>query len=334
MRHITAVVLFDPAFPPAKDTPLDLSLLHAAHQALLRKEKGLIDAFLFVIASDMAISQMLDMIERYGFPHAEVRCIEISQVTDEEQSRPLEIEELGELAGWAVEQWITKQHPGAIAAIGAKTYDGLNAWWRGIESADASFQWPFETARFASELPASQYGKAATWLCILEQACELDEPSDWISQNRASVLAATLCEWLHGFEAASGNSYNHFEPMSVYESLSIHPFSLGFLLGHTQLFDSLEELSCEYDDDLDAAISAALRHQTEDNRSGLRDALSAFFGGNTALYWAMHSVIWPEFERAIEDACNAHVSLDDVDIGDVDEAWQFVSDGWSESADP
>ena len=27
MRHITAVVLFDPALPPAKDTPLDLSLL-------------------------------------------------------------------------------------------------------------------------------------------------------------------------------------------------------------------------------------------------------------------------------------------------------------------
>jgi hypothetical protein len=32
-----------------------------------------------------------------------------------------------------------------------------------------------------------------------------------LASDHAAAWAATLCEWLHGFEAASGNSFNNFE---------------------------------------------------------------------------------------------------------------------------
>jgi hypothetical protein len=110
-------------------------------------------------------------------------------------------------------------------------------------------------------------------------------------------------------------------------------FYLGYGLAR-QIRSNLDIACDAADADADELDVFALRTITEDNRGQLRSALSSFFGSTGALFWALYSAIWPDFNEAMmELADRTLASTDDGDMAEQSALWQFVSDGWCDAAD-
>jgi hypothetical protein len=121
-----------------------------------------------------------------------------------------------------------------------------------VECSDNVFGWPFKDSDFAEAMPITHRSKASTWLTILGHAVELDEIQatmpEFLGYEIAAAWAVTLCEWLHGFEVACGNGYNHFS--SEYSSLLMPSgFFLGFELARLSS-DDLATLCDTHDKDV------------------------------------------------------------------------------------
>lgn len=197
LRHVLVDVTLSSIFPPVSNSEGDIALLRAANRALQRKTQGAEDAFLFVLVGDHNVTAVNEAVLAFGFPNATVICLG----SDDEEFGTIEV------AG-AVEKWLGMEHSGAVAAFG-KDYAETEFWWSGVERCDYVFGLPFDDGDFADALPSAHRSKAATWLAILAIALDLDAVADTtlngFRRQQAAVWAATLCEWLHGFEAASGN---------------------------------------------------------------------------------------------------------------------------------
>jgi hypothetical protein len=128
---------------------------------------------------------------------------------------------------------------------------------------------------------------------------------------------------------------------SDYEANSIlYPsaFFLGFELARLSGND-LEATCGEAESDVDGLSRVALKAITQEKRAELRAALSDFFGGDSALYWALHSAIWPSYSDALTpDPCRKRLSVnwaaatslawrDSMHRGDI------VTEGWCDDAD-
>lgn len=327
IRRINVFVLFSPTLPVQKDSKLDVALLRASHQALLRKQGGIADAFLFVICGNMSAEQAIDGIKRYGFPDSQVILIS----SHDEDGNEIEHDELLEDVGNEISLWVKADHPSAISDLSAGDNDNLTLWWSGIEATEEQGCWPFEVEEFSALLPDSHKKRAATWLAILWEAMKLEKPSDWLAENRLSVTAAALCKWLHGFDAAAGNSSYNFDGLSAVDTLNINGFYLGYIFAKTYHHEYLEGFC---DGDSRFLMGEALNRILDDKRTGLRDSLSKFFGSDAALFWALHSSIWPDFREPADDACNKLLNSEHFDdIAEQSEKWAFVTDGWSDSAD-
>lgn len=336
LRYVLIHVTLGGDFPPASGSTSDVALLRSANHALQRKAQGVEDAFLFVVVGRHVWEAVSEAVSAYGFPKATVVCIEADDV---EQRFEMGEEVLPGEVGQAVEMWMDLEHLGAVAAF-PKDYAETGFWWSGVEYDDNVFDWPFDDGDFAKELPPSHKSQAATWLTILGHAVELDSIQacgpDALGRDIAAAWAATLCEWLHGFEAACGNSYNHFG----YEANSnLYPsaFFLGFELARLSGND-LEATCEEAESDIDDLSGAALKAITQDKRGELRAALSDFFGGDSALYWALHSAIWPSYSdnypRPMQEALERELGSGDFeDMARLDAPWRYVSDGWCDEAD-
>lgn len=336
LRYVLIHVTLGSHFPQAANSATDIALLRAAYCARQRKARGSEDAFLFVVVGQQAPEAVSEAIAAYGFPKAEVVCIEAEDV-----KRHLEMgdEIIEGMVGGAVEQWMNLEHLGAVSAF-PKGYADIEFWWSGVEHDDHVFDWPFDDGEFAKALPTSHLSKGATWLTILGYAVDLHEVQacgpDALGRDIAAAWAATLCEWLHGFEAASGNGYNHFE--SEY-SAGLMPsyFYLGFELARLS-GDNLESACESADADIDDMPGVALKAITMDKRDDLRAALSDFFGGDSGLYWALRSAIWPSYSddcpRAMRDAIDRELGSGDMeDMARLDAPWRYVAEGWCDEAD-
>lgn len=336
LRHVLVHVTLGSAFPPVANSASEIALLRAANRAMQRKTQGVEDAFLFVVVGKDTWEAVSEAVSAYGFPKATVVCIEADEV-----ERRLEMgEEImpGEV-GNAVEKWLNREHIGAVAAF-PKDYADTEFWWSGVEHDDNVFDWPFDDGDFAKALPTSHQSKAATWLTILGHSVDLygiqATLPDALGRDIAAAWGATLCEWLHGFEAVSGNGYNHFE--SEYSALLMpSEFYLGFELARLSGGD-LEDACDSADADVDGLSIAALKAITQDKRGELRAALSDFFGGDSALYWALHSAIWPSYSdaypRPMQDALELELGGSDFDdLARLDAPWRYVTEGWCDDAD-
>jgi len=333
LRHVLVYARLGGVFPPPPNSQEEIALLRAANRALYRKAMGLTDAFLFVFVGSGDASKEAAAIEAYGFPAATVASIE-GQAGDVNAEQDLV--ELQQDAARLIAGWLAKEHAGAIA-FPPHEYDATKFWWTGVEQADPVFDWPFSAPDVAPILPDTHSAKAETWLAVLGHAMELDAiqatSRAGLGQQRAALLAATLCEWLHGFEAASGNGWNHFEPYAAIQGLGISEFALGFEASRIS-GSGLEEFSDEHDEDVDGLTAAALSLITGALRSELRNVLSDFFGGDAALFWAIYSAIWPRFDQPMVEALNSLVNLEGrEEFADLEAPWSFVVDGWHESAD-
>lgn len=329
LRNVLIYVNLGGVFPPPANSAGDVALLRAANLAMRRKAQGVTDICLFLIAGATPTAVGDEGVNTYGFPVAE-----IVHVGDEKQEELTpDYDALQEEVGQVVASWLTNHHPGAIA-YPRSGYDATNFWWVGVEHEDNVFEWPFSGSDFASELPDTHKEKAETWLTILAHALDLEttqaSTAIELGQQRAAVAAATLCEWLHGFEAASGNGYNHFDPDSAINSLGLADLFLGFEASCLSGED-LDEFCDEHDVDIDGLGAAALSVITGELRGELRSALSSFFGSDSSLFWALHSAIWPQFCQPMGESINA--LLNQGDIAELEAPWSFVTDGWCEAAD-
>lgn len=336
LRHVLVHVTIGTDFPPAANSASDISLLRAANHAMQRKAQGIEDAFLFVVIDQYTEEKVVEAITAYGFPNAT-----LMRIVADDLDRRLEMGEeiIPGKIGSAVEKWINTKHPGAVAYF-SQDYPDTEFWWSGVEHDDDVFHWPFDYGDFAKALPTSHHSRAATWLTILGHAVELHviqhNGPDMLASDISAAWAATLCEWLHGFEAASGNGYNHFE--SAFSAvLMSSEFYLGFELARLS-GDDLETACDAAYADVDGLPIVALKAITADKRSELRDSLSEFFGGDSALYWALHSAIWPSYADAypkpMGEALELVIGSEDFDdLANHDAPWRYVTEGWCDDAD-
>ena len=322
-------------FPPTLSTSDDVALLRAANVAMQRKLLGVDDVFLFVVAGSELSVAADSALRAYGFPNIEVAHVDAADpddcFADGNNTR-------GDVDA-VIRRWLAANHPAALA-YAAGPYSGDTFWWTGVESSAADTEhcpWPFSVAAFAAELPDSHSARASTWLNILAAAFELEAEQttlpEGLAAQRAALFAATLCQWLHGFEAASGNSFNGFDSESVVDSLAISPLYLGFESARISS-EQLEVLCDDNGVDIGEFAGVALCAITRDLRDTLRKTLSDFFRGDSGLLWTLHSAIWPTYEKSMTEAIG--VLLDDASfdaMGELSEPWEFVSSGWCEAAD-
>jgi len=328
LRNVIVSVLIQPEIPIINESRLDIGLLRAAHQALLRQQSGKTDILLFVIFSNSAEEAVTKSIEQYGFP-----CVQI--IYQEINADDLEnnYDDVKNLIGTLLSAWIDTNHPAAITYFPNDVYGTLDIWWAGIEADKDNCEWLF-LDKYAETLPASHKKKASTWLEILSEIIETKEPC-WSNDNQFLLYAATLCEWLHGFEAASGDGFNGFEADVVYDALTMDDFYFGFLLGqcapNEEYYALLENNDINNIEDLK---SYTLLQATSNERSTLRNMLSGYFGNDGNLFWALHSAIWPNYQEPSSDlCCSVLYPICHEDLTEIWDSWQFVTNGWTDSAD-
>lgn len=357
LRYVVAYVDLDGRFPPRMNSEKDIALLRAANVWLRRQAKGSSDIFLFVSIGSSTADRLSQTCFEYGFPGSSVfevvpepqgrtrrfrLCNEETTdlfgddqvVLDAEYGGYLEAAQ--EAAGIAVRQWLEKEHPAAISFPGAE-YDTDAFWWVGIERSEDVGEWTIGSDDLVPLLPEAHVEKATTWLSILWPVIEeygLTNMSPCtLGQEHAVAWVAGLSAWLHGFEAASGNSFNCFDADAAVRVLGLSPFFLGFEAARLS-GDDLESFCGTGVRDLEELWSRALGLILEDFRSELRSGLSTFFGGDVALFFALHSAIWPCYGSPMTKALDALTGSDDYEsLADLDASWSFVTDGWCEQAD-
>lgn len=333
LKHVVVFAATNDHFPPLRNSQADIDLLRAANLALKRKLTGHKDDFLFLLPSKYRADGFARGIEEYGFPDPTLITLD-----DEGSPENLFYDEdtLRDEIARAVDQWVSREHPGAIPVATTAYASGLT-WWAGIEHADDVFDWAFSASQFGSELPVNARARAETWLTVLGHAIDLHAIQagcrDQMSIEQASLFAATLCEWLHGFEAASGNDVNNFDPQSVMRSLAISDAFLGFQAA--RLFgDSMEAFLDEYDCDLDDFTGPALKLVTTDLRGEVRRGLSQFFGGDVLLFFTLYRSIWARYGMRTVDSFDDLTCDGDVEsLSTLEAPSSFVGEGWCDAAD-
>lgn len=328
-------------FPPRPGSKEDVALLRAGNRALQRKANGIEDAFAFVFstASISGDEATANAITAYGFSNAVIVIaghLDVGsdkEFCDANEQWILEAEH--KAIGIAIERWLREYHPSTITCSGG-AYQEANFWWSGIEHVDEAFDWPFSMPVYAGSLPDTHRPRAATWLNLVGNAVDLHETQarghEALGRDQAAAWAATLCEWLHGFEAASGNGYNYFSSEYSWD-LMPSDFFLGFEWARIA-GGNLDSLCDEHDADVTGLRMAALQAITGERRRELRMVLSNWFGGDSALFWALYSAIWPVFDKAMSDALTEKLVNTSYDeMAELDAPWQFVSEGWCDDAD-
>lgn len=326
IRRVLVFVLFDPELPIQKNSKLDVSLLRAAQQALMRQQNGIIDCFLFVICGNSSEQDIAKFFMSYNFPDVQV----ITVHTKDEDQNEIDYDDLKDILEMDLSAWLKKHHPAAITDLSGGRYDSLDIWWSGVEAIDNV--WCF-TEAYAETLPDTHKNKAGTWLSILKDALELDDPEDWLDENHFALYAATLCEFLHGFEAAIRNDFNLFDVETLSNALEIDNFYLGYIFCQLEGAD-LRNVFDECDDDLSMLNTYALKRATEEERSNIRAGLSNFFGSDVALFWALYTAIRPKLSECSAEACNDLMQSSDWDtLAEISNAWELITCGWTDSAD-
>jgi hypothetical protein len=349
LRYVLIYVHQNGKFPPRKKSKADIALLRAANLAMRRKAQGMDDSFLFIFSDASSFTAGDDLIA-YGFPNTEIIqfCKRVTEkspdfdqelLSEEHDSQTMPHQELNsklaEEVVLHITRWLEKKHPAAIT-FPKSEYGDAGFWWVGVEHNNNNVvDWPFETSKFIAELPSTHRAKGRTWLAVLNDAMQLqfkqENSSEIVGQLRVAAVAATLCEWLHGFEAASRNSDNNFDPDSVISSLGLTEFFLGFEAARISSVN-LENFCEDYVHN-DDPFPVALKLITENLRSELCRNLTSFFGGDTQLFWALYAAIWPEYDLPTTDAIDKRLNdLSFDNLAKLDDPWRFVTEGWCESA--
>lgn len=342
-HYLFALDLLAPFLPPDKDSKRDIALLRAANLASRRQREDIEDRFVFLVYGACDQESVKQAMCSYGFPGCEVRFVaEDEDLTPDENGRITLTEDYDEAIGDDLGRWVTQHHPGSLPLGGILTtdqeelasYREIEWWWIGYEATGGAREWPFDPDRFSQLLPAPHWKRGDAWLEILAKGLALEdmERGDLPYESfQIQVKAAALCEWLHGFDAASGNGFNDFDPPDVALALDMDRLFIGY-----QAAEALSRSDRSPPDecaDIDEALQEAVLALTEEARTDVLSALGVM-GGDGLLFWTLYASIWPRYDCCLDEAINGLLGLESVEYGEIDAAWQFVQDGWHESADP
>lgn len=335
IRYLFALDFVAPHLPPAKNSKIDINLLRVANIASQRERSQIEDSFLFVVYGSCDQEKIASSLKAYGFQRLEVRFVgEDEELVPDEAGRVSFVgDDFDEAVGDAVQSWVKSNHAGSLPLLGLMSpdkeidgYRGVEWRWIGVEAKGAEL-WPLDANVCGKLLPSTHAQRAETWLAILKEGSgfEFEElEGDSYEPFQKIVQVASLCEWLHGFEAASGNGYNHFDPDETVQILGINEVLLGFEAGSAGA--SLEEAESE-----EEIKTLAVKAVTEKYRADVLSALSVF-GGDHALFFALYSSIWPKYELGVAEAADRLLGLKEVEYGEIAAAWTFVTNGWHASA--
>jgi hypothetical protein len=341
-RYLFALDLIAPFSPPARDSKRDILLLRAANLSCRRQRDGIEDHFLFLIYGACDKAAVEQGMRSYGFAGCEFCFVaEDEELTPDDHGRISLTEDHGEAIGREMESWVRQHHPGSLplASLLATdrgklaAYCDIEWWWIGYEATGDAREWPFDPPSFSGLLPDPHCERGDTWLEILAEGLDLKDMEYGGPPYESfliQVQAAAFCEWLHGFEAASGNGYNHFEPADAASSLGMDHFFIGYQAA--QALKDSDRSPPEECSDFDEALREAILALTEDARSEVLSALSVV-GDEGLRFWTLYSSIWPRYDVPVAEAVDDALSLRSVEYGEIDASWQFVHDGWHESAD-
>jgi hypothetical protein len=340
MVNLLALDFLAPHIPPVRNSARDLQLLRTANLACQRHRAGITDRFLFIIYGPCDQSQVAAALGSYGFPALGLRFVgEDDEEFCNAQGCVSWDSDMEEDIADALRSWVEDGHPGALPLTapllaGNDPVDAYRevAWrWIGLEAAEPDFNWPFDTDAFAKLMPWTHRRRAATWLAVLQAGGDFNaadiESIPW-EAFRAQAQAAALCEWLHGFEAASGNGYNDFEPTEAAQALGMSDVLLGYEAG---MAGGTPRGRPEEADDETEIRACAVLAVTQKYRTKVLSALT-ILGGDGALFFTLYASIWPKYDRGPADVADSLLGLREVEYGEIEAAWQFVSDGWHESA--
>ena len=194
--------------------------------------------------------------------------------------------------------------------------------------------YPFHSELVADLAPSSFRAQLSTWLAIaLSQsgvANELDEELGFAPEANGSglyeskMLAAATVRWLDGFECAAEDRSREFEYAYAATTAKIDPLLLGFEAGKDSTKDFVERFdSCIEEED--SPLSLAMEYCLQPREASIRDALVNFTGNHPVLFWSLYRSIWPDYKTPYTENMDDLLSLRFVDMGDIDQAFMFVS---------
>lgn len=318
-------------YPNASGDPgLSVTLLQKANAWLQRGNANISDGLLLIGVGFADESAFQAMLKPYGLAGADIDVTPPGENFDENIA-----EDLGEAVESIAASWISKHHGNAIPIVkwsdlvpdAAYPDDGW--WWVGLEANDDEQS---SLADILKELLPDAFKKQAlTWATIIAEAEGLSGDGEH-EVHEAAMQVVALARWLTGFDAATENNFYDFSASDAIDAADLDALRLGFEAGRNHE----SELSDYFDgnDETDEGLAGACLLACLDERMGaVRTALSNAFGGDSLLFWSLYRSIWPDLKRSSDDNMEGLVGLRDVDMGDIDRPWRFVTDGWIDFAE-
>lgn len=315
----------------ASDPGANVTLLQKANAWLQRRNASISDGLLLIGVGFADEPTFQAMLKPYGLASADIDVIPPDEDFDENIA-----EDLGEAVESIAASWISKHHGKAIPVVkwsdlvpdAAYPDDGW--WWVGLEASDDEQS---SLADILNELLPNAFKKQAlTWATIIAEAEGLSADGEEHEVHEAAMQVVALARWLTGFDAATENNFYDFSASDAIDAADLDTLRLGFEAGRNHE----SELGDYFDgnDETDEGLAGACLLACLDERMGaVRSTLSDAFGGDSLLFWSLYRSIWPDLKRSSDDNMEGLVGLRDVDMGDIDRPWRFVTDGWIDFAE-
>lgn len=313
----------------ATDSGLDVNLLQKANAWLQRRTANVADDLFLIGVGFIDEPAFQAILKPYGLAGSEIDVIPPDEFDESDGTA------LGESIASIAASWISKHHGNAIPIVkwsdlvpdAAYPDDGW--WWVGLEANDDEQS---SLADILKELLPDAFNKQAlTWATIIAEAEGLSGDGEY-EVHEAAMQVVALARWLTGFDAATENNFYDFSASDAIDAADLDALRLGFEAGRNHE----SELSDYFDgnDETDEGLAGACLLACLDERMGaVRATLSNAFGGDSLLFWSLYRSIWPDLKRSSDDNMEGLVGLRDVDMGDIDRPWRFVTDGWIDFAE-
>lgn len=322
LNLIAVAVLRHPVPDPSQQTAGAHRLLTLANAWLQRRAAGFLDDLVLVGVGFTDMDEIRASVTPFGLGAATILRLLATDDGD-----------FGEDVGAELHQLLPERHPCAISvsrwpvpARSAGYPEGL--WWMGIECSDPdSGRWADSLSALLDEPFRSQ---APTWEALLSSLMDLDLEGD-SARLQAGLSIASFARWLHGFNAAAENTFFDFDYRHAADACDLDDFLLGF----EAAIHHGENLVHEADGhDTEQLRRYAVRALLGSNRYLDTAAIRSCFGGSAALFFSLHTSIWPNRSQPACDVCSELCSPTGDDIPDRLQAWSFVDrDDWSEIDD-
>lgn len=312
---------------PTTDFDLDPKLLHKANAWLQRRTAKVSDDLLLIGIGFVDEPAFQAMLKPYGLAGANIDVIPPDEFDETDETA------LGDSVESIAASWIAKHHSSAIPVVKwgkflpDANYPVDSWWWVGLEAKDDEQS---SLAAILNELlPDAFKPQALTWASIIYEFDGLSPDGEEHEIHDAAIKVVALARWLTGFDAATENNFYDFSASEAIESAGLDTLRLGFEAGRNHE----AELGDYFDgnDVTDEGLAAACLLACLDERMGdISATLSNAFGSDSLLFWSLYRSIWPDLKRSSDDNMEGLLGLSDVEMGDVDRPWRFVTDGWIE----